>query len=74
MTCKFDQTKIQDYLEDLLSPEERQEVEAHLATCPECHREWVEMSNLMQLLSGLPAEELPEGFKEELHEKLIQVV
>lgn len=74
MTCQFNTTKIQDYLEDLLSPEERQEVEAHLATCPECHREWVEMNNLMQLLSDLPSEELPEGFKEELHEKLIQVV
>lgn len=73
MICKFDSTKIQDYLENLLSPEEREEVEAHLATCPECHREWVEMSNLMQLLSGLPIEELPEGFKEELHEKLMDV-
>lgn len=74
MTCKFDTAKIQDYLENLLSPEERQEVEAHLETCPECHREWVEMSNLMQLLSGLPTEELPEGFKDELHEKLMNVV
>lgn len=31
------------------------------------------MSNLMELLRGLPMEELPEGFKEELHEKLITV-
>lgn len=74
MTCKFDTSKIQDYLENLLSPEERQEVEAHLATCPECHREWVEMSNLMQLLSELPTEELPEGFKDELHQKLMDAV
>lgn len=74
MTCKFDTSRIQDYLEDQLSPEERQEVEQHLAVCPQCHREWVEMNNLMQLLRGLPDEELPEGFKEELHEKLVQVV
>lgn len=74
MICTFDKTKIQDYLDNLLSPEERQEVETHLAACPECHREWVEMGNLMELLGDLPVEELPEGFKEELHEKLIRVV
>lgn len=74
MTCTFDQAKIQDYIENMLSPDERQAVEAHLAVCPECHREWVEMNNLMQLLSGLPMEELPEGFKEELHEKLVGTV
>lgn len=74
MTCTFDQTKIQDYIENQLSPEERQAVETHLGECPECHREWVEMNNLMQLLSGLPMEELPEGFKEELHEKLVNTV
>lgn len=74
MTCTFDKAKIQDYIENLLSSDERQEVEAHLAACPECHREWVEMNNLMQLLIGLPMVELPEGFKEELHEKLVKTV
>lgn len=39
MTCPLDSTKIQDYLENLLSPEDRQKVETHLATCPECRRE-----------------------------------
>ena len=74
MTCTFDKIKIQDYIENLLSPEERQEVEAHLAACEDCHREWVEMNNLMQLLGGLPMEELPEDFKEELHEKLVKTI
>ncbi len=74
MTCTFEKAKIQDYIENLLSPEERHEVETHLTGCPECHREWVEMNNLMQLLIGLPMVELPEGFKEELHEKLVKTV
>lgn len=71
MTCLNVTDKIQDYIEDRLSPEERQAVAEHLETCPDCHREWVEMVNLMELLGGLPMEELPEGFQEELHEKLV---
>lgn len=71
MTCLFDINQIQDYLDNRLSSEKRQQVEAHLETCPQCRREWMEMNNLMQLLGNLPMEELPEGFKEELHEKLV---
>lgn len=73
MTCPFEADKIQDYIEDRLSPEDRQAVASHLEACPECHREWVEMVNLMELLGGLPMAELPEGFREELHEKLTAV-
>lgn len=72
MTCTFDTSKIQDYIDNMLSPEEREDVEKHLASCPECHREWVEMENLTQLLGSLPMVPLPEGFEEELHERLLR--
>lgn len=71
MICKFDQNMIQDYLDERLSPEAKAQVDQHLAECETCRREWVEMNNLKQLLFGLPEEELPEGFQEELHEKLL---
>jgi len=62
---------IQDYLDGRLSLEEAARVEEHLAECSVCRREWIEMNNMKNLLSELPDEELPEGFKEELHSKLL---
>ena len=38
MTCKEIEDRLPAYLEDLLSPEEKENIERHLAVCSRCRR------------------------------------
>lgn len=60
MTTHLADNRIQDYAEDLLCREERAEIEAHLAGCGDCRTEVATVRALLDDLSALPAEVLPE--------------
>jgi hypothetical protein len=47
------------YLEADLAPGERARIEEHLAGCPECRREYLELRHTVDLLRGLPEPEPP---------------
>ena len=49
------------YLLGALDPEERRAMEVHLADCPHCRRELLELAPLPGLLRHTPFEELPES-------------
>jgi len=52
MTCKQTADLVTDYLEGCLTPEQRRQVEQHLATCKDCRTYFDQMR---QFVSALPA-------------------
>jgi len=61
MDCDFDRSLLTSYLDDQLTPEERAEVEAHLAGCESCRQELATGLHLRALLETVPAPEPPAG-------------
>ena len=61
MTCRYALSLRDDYLDRELDPGLAAEIEAHLAVCPDCRREFAESHRLTELLKshqpGLPAED-----------------
>ena len=53
------QTQLQDYLENLLTASDRQEMELHLITCAECQQELTTLKELVRCLEALPEQEPP---------------
>lgn len=49
-----------DLLEGRLSADEQKQIEAHLATCPKCSREWVELTHLIELMRTDKGENAPQ--------------
>ncbi|HEX6541894.1 MAG TPA: zf-HC2 domain-containing protein [Ktedonobacterales bacterium] len=66
ITCKELVEVITSYLDDALSPEERERFERHLALCPGCRAYLVQMRATLRLLGTLSAESLPETMQREL--------
>lgn len=55
MKCQAVGRRISAYLDGLLSPGERQQVELHLSGCPACARETQQLAQLRTRLRALPA-------------------
>lgn len=72
MKCEQYQEQISPYIDDALSHDEKMEFEAHLKTCPECKETLSIMSHMVGCLSNLEEQELPEGFHQALHERLLK--
>jgi len=51
--------RLSAYLEEDLAPGQRARIEEHLAGCPECRREYLELRHTVDLLRGLPEPEPP---------------
>ena len=60
MNCTHLETVIDDYADDLLAAETRDEVERHLADCPTCRRSAEEMQRLRQATLALSRGIAPE--------------
>jgi anti-sigma factor RsiW len=70
LTCKDFLNELNDYLDDATSPGLRQEIEAHLAECPNC---WVicdTTRKTIQVYKGMDLHPLPER----VHEKLMDAI
>lgn len=64
MDCKQFEEKIDDYLDQFLSPEEVVEMERHLEECEKCQHNYREIKNMVSALRLIDIEELPENFSE----------
>jgi anti-sigma factor RsiW len=66
MTCKELVELVTNYLENSLSPEERQRFEAHLATCTGCAVYLDQIRKTITLLGTLTEETIPQRASDEL--------
>jgi len=60
MNCTRTETLLDDYTDDVLAAEARDEVERHLADCPACRRSVEDSRRLQQATRGLPRGIAPE--------------
>lgn len=70
MRCETCRELLWAYLEQELSAEEITEIKQHLTECADCRKELEIQREILETLQSLPDEELPEGYHEELMEKL----
>jgi hypothetical protein len=64
---------ISAYADNELDVNERQSFEEHIKNCPSCKEELDDMLRIIRICNNMPQQELPAGFKSELHEKLTAV-
>ena len=69
-SCEQTREGLTEYLERALSPEKRQGLEAHLATCAHCTRVLEEMRATLMALRSLPRDTIPAPLKHRLLEEL----
>lgn len=72
MKCENYRDMISLYIDDKLDKNGKEIVEEHLKTCEHCKKELDELIEIRNILLEAPVAELPEGFKESLHEKLLK--
>ncbi len=70
MKCEDACIKMSLFFDNELSSEEKTHLMEHLEHCQNCKEEWIQLQNVMNLLSELPPLELPENYHAELMEKL----
>lgn len=71
MNCTDIQENISLYIDDLLDARDKQLVEEHLSECKNCAQEYEMLQANIEALKSIPQVELPEGFKDKLHSKLV---
>lgn len=62
MTCDEVHALFSEVADARLAPGERAAWDTHLATCPDCRREWSSFQRTLGLLQGLPRHRAPAGF------------
>ena len=70
MNCEAVREMLWAYLEKETTAEEAVKIEEHLKNCADCREELKFQQEMMETLSGLPDEELPDGYHAELMQKL----
>jgi anti-sigma factor RsiW len=68
LTCKEVVELVSDYLEDALSPEDRERFEAHLRTCEGCTSYVEQMRETIRLTGMLTEERVPVEQRERLRQ------
>jgi hypothetical protein len=72
MNCERYEELIHLYVDHRLDKKEEGTLLSHMETCTHCRETYEEISALKDLLGGMQMKELPEGFEEELHVKLVE--
>lgn len=72
-SCADVRENIGAYADNELDIIERQAFEEHIKNCPSCKEELEDMLRIIRICNNMPQQELPAGFKAELHEKLAAV-
>lgn len=73
INCEKAQMLFSLYLDSELDETEKSEFEKHLEVCSSCRNELLELQQVISLVAGIGDEDLPQGFGESLHNKLVQV-
>ncbi len=70
LTCKQFLHELNDYLEDVLDPESREEIRKHVSECPNC---WVVCDTTrrtLRIYKGMEAQPLPRDVQSRLMEAI----
>ena len=74
MDCERNKYLMMGYLDDELTPEEREKVQTHLELCPECRKEYKEFLILKNTTSGMklksPDQKIWEGYMSTLYGRI----
>lgn len=69
--CQIVQEKLSLFMDDQLSLSEKRNIEAHLATCQLCSREYERLRRIVDILHSLESVEIPSDFRLKLHQRLL---
>ncbi len=72
MKCETIRNLLSSYIDRELNDIEKTELENHLAECDECRQEYEMLLDIVSACSNLEEVELPQDFKTELHQRLIE--
>ncbi len=72
MRCEQIKDLLSPYVDEVTSEKENKMVEAHLAVCTECRKEVEGLQRLSAMLGKLQAPDLPPGFSDDLHRRLLE--
>ncbi len=74
LNCEFTKDVAELYYEDMLSPETRQAVKAHLRTCPNCQRHYQQYENFrhcpLPIRNFFPNEKEESDIEKRLYQKI----
>ncbi len=73
INCEKAQMLFSLYLDNELDETEKSEFEKHLEICSSCRSELLKLQQVISLVAGIGDEDLPQGFGESLHNKLVPV-
>ncbi|NLK71782.1 MAG: hypothetical protein GX285_02030 [Clostridiales bacterium] len=71
MNCGDIREKMSLYIDNLLNEDEEADFRRHLSECKACNEEYEFITKQIKQMQKMPEVELPKGFKEELHAKLL---
>jgi uncharacterized protein YdcH (DUF465 family) len=72
LTCREVNEMLSLYIDGLLNENRKADFENHVNSCEACKRNLSENLKLVGMLHDLPEQELPDNFRQELHERLLQ--
>jgi predicted anti-sigma-YlaC factor YlaD len=72
--CYQVRTELSNYLEADLLPQLRLQIEEHLKSCDQCAAVYDGVRNVVRLMGDERTIELPEGFSERLHRRVVSGV
>jgi hypothetical protein len=70
MECQKVRDRFSSLLEGELNPSEEKAVREHLASCPECQKDFEKFEKTVRLLQSIEEAEVPDGFLSEIHKKI----
>lgn len=72
MRCEQIKENLSAYMDQMTNGHENQLIEAHLAECVTCRQELEQLQLLHALLANLDEPQIPDGFAEDLHGRLLE--
>ncbi|MDI9480006.1 MAG: zf-HC2 domain-containing protein [Syntrophomonadaceae bacterium] len=72
MRCEQIKENLSAYMDQMTSRHENQLIEAHLTECATCRQELEQLQLLHALLANLDEPQIPDGFAEDLHGRLLE--
>ncbi len=70
MRCKQSKNRLSAYMDNLLSAQEKERLERHLAQCPHCRRELANLQETVHLLQTAPETPAPDHFLKQVNAAL----
>jgi hypothetical protein len=72
MKCEQIMEMLSPYIDGMTTEKENKAIVAHLESCSQCQTELENLRSFCAALQNLPTPELPEGFAEDLHKRLVE--